>query len=75
MISKLVYLSGYGQFVWPAFMFTYFSCLILYLKTRNDLKKYEELFFKEFTQTNEIETVSSIYQRDANTLDYFNQQI
>ena len=57
MISKLVYLSGYGQFVWPAFMFTYFSCLILYLKTRNDLKKYEELFFKEFTQTNEIETV------------------
>lgn len=57
MISELVYLSGYGQFVWPAFMFTYFSCLILYLKTRNDLKKYEELFFKEFNQTNEIETV------------------
>ena len=57
MVSELVYLSGYGQFVWPAFVFTYFSCLILYLKTRNDLKKYEELFFKEFTQTNEIETV------------------
>ena len=57
MISELVYLSGYGQFVWPAFMFTYFSCLILYLKTRNDLKKYEELFFKEFNRTNEIETV------------------
>tara|TARA_Y100000590_G_C15227087_1_gene828575 strand:- start:350 stop:568 length:219 start_codon:yes stop_codon:yes gene_type:complete len=57
MVSELVYLSGYGQFVWPAFVFTYFSCLILYLKTRRDLKKYEKLFFKEFNQINEIETV------------------
>ena len=37
------------------------------------LKKIESLSFEEYL--NEIETVSSIYQRDANTLDYFNQQI
>ena len=27
MIQDLFVLNGYGQFVWPAFMFTFLSCL------------------------------------------------
>ena len=41
-------LGGYGQFVWPAFMFTFLSCLILYLKTIKELQKQEKIFLNEF---------------------------
>ena len=44
-------LSGYGQFVWPAFIFTFVSCFFLYLKTKKELKKQEKMFLIEFKQT------------------------
>ena len=37
-------LNGYGQFVWPAFIFTFFICFALYLKTYKEFKKYEKLY-------------------------------
>ncbi len=51
-------LSGYGQFVWPAFIFTFVSCIVLYVKTRNELLKQEKSFSKVFnkTQSTKIET-------------------
>ena len=42
--------GGYGQFVWPAFIFTFVSFFLLYLKTKNELKKQEENFLIEFKQ-------------------------
>ena len=48
MIFQLINLGGYGQFVWPAFIFTFVSCLYLYLKTKNERKVQEKLFFLEF---------------------------
>ena len=45
MNLELFILGGYGQFVWPAFAFTFLNCLVLYLKTRKELKKQEEAFF------------------------------
>ena len=45
MESNLFTLGGYGQFVWPAFIFTFASCLILYLKTKKELQKQEKMFF------------------------------
>ena len=56
MVLKLLILGGYGQFVWPAFIFTFASCLIFYLKTKNELIKQEKMFLNEINQ----EQISSI---------------
>jgi len=50
MSSELLILGGYGQFVWPAFIFTLASCILLYLKTKKELKKQEKLFLIEYKQ-------------------------
>ncbi len=47
-------LDGYGQFVWPAFIFTFVSCFYLYLKTKRELQKQEKLFLNEFKQVQTI---------------------
>ena len=43
-------LGGYGQFVWPAFIFTFVSCFLLYIKTKKELKRHEKMFLIEFNQ-------------------------
>ena len=47
-------LDGYGQFVWPAFFFTFASCFYLYLKTKREFQKQEKLFLNEFEQLQTI---------------------
>ena len=50
MNIEFLTLGGYGQFVWPAFIFTFVSCFSLYLKTKKELNKQEKLFLIEYTQ-------------------------
>ena len=50
MNIELLVLGGYGQFVWPAFIFTFASCFLLYLKTKKELNKQEKMFLIEFKQ-------------------------
>mgnify|MGYP001483620018 CR=1 FL=1 len=50
MISNLIFMSGYGIYVWTSFAITFFVCGILYLKTRKTLKKYEKEFAKEIEE-------------------------
>ena len=50
MSIELLFLGGYGQFVWPAFIFTFVSCFLLYLKTKKDLIRQEKMFLIEFKQ-------------------------
>ena len=50
MNLELLVLGGYGQFVWPAFIFTFVSCFLLYLKTKKELNKQEKLFLLEYKQ-------------------------
>ena len=59
MNLEFLILGGYGQFVWPAFIFTFVSCFALYVKTKKEFKKQEKMFLKEFkqAQTKKIETV------------------
>ena len=59
MNLELLILGGYGQFVWPAFIFTFVSCFALYVKTKKEFQKQEKIFLKEFKQmqTEKIETV------------------
>ena len=50
MNMELLILDGYGQFVWPAFIFTFVSCFLLYIKTKKELKRQEKMFSIEFKQ-------------------------
>ena len=50
MNLELLVLGEYGQFVWPAYIFTFASCIVLYAKTKKELQEYEEMFLKEFKQ-------------------------
>ena len=57
----IVNLGGYGQFVWPAFIFTFISCFFLYLRTKKEFQKQEKMFSNEFKQlrTVKIKVVKS----------------
>ena len=59
MDIELLTFGGYGQFVWPAFIFTFVSCYSLFLRIKNELKKQEKIFLSEFKQlqTAKIKTV------------------
>ena len=48
MHLELLILGGYGQFVWPAFIFTFVSCVVFYKKTKKELQKQEKMFLKEY---------------------------
>ena len=50
MNMELFILDGYGQFVWPAFIFTIVSCFFLYLKTKKEFQKQEKIYLREFKQ-------------------------
>ena len=50
MNMELFILDGYGQFVWPAFIFAIASCFFLYLKTKKEFQKQEKIYLKEFKQ-------------------------
>ena len=45
---ELLTMNGYGQFVWPAFIFTFVSCLYLYLKIRIEFKQQEKIYLLKF---------------------------
>ena len=51
---EILILGGYGQFVWSAFIFTFISCLILYIKTKKELQKQEKMFLNEYKKLNII---------------------
>ena len=50
MNIEFLVLGGYGSFVWPAFIFTFVSCFLLYLKTKKEFKRQEKMFLIEFKQ-------------------------
>tara|TARA_Y100000590_G_C15028785_1_gene754233 strand:- start:288 stop:506 length:219 start_codon:yes stop_codon:yes gene_type:complete len=50
MSIELLTMNGYGQFVWPAFIFTFASCLYLYLKVRIEFKQLEKIYLLEFRE-------------------------
>ena len=50
MIQKIMFMNGYGVFVWFSFAITSVSCAIIYIKTLKTLKKYENEFAKELNK-------------------------
>ena len=54
MNIEFLILGGYGKFVWPAFIFTFFSFSFLYIKTKREMQKLEKMFLVEFQQVKAI---------------------
>ena len=65
MNIELLVLNGYGQFVWPAFIFTYISCFFLYLKTKREFQKQEKIYLKIFNQEQTIKVTT--FKKRENT--------
>ena len=47
MINKILFMDGYGFYVWLSFLIVFTFCSMLFYKTRKTLKKYEKEFAKE----------------------------
>ena len=52
MSLNFLILGDYGLYVWPAFIFTFISLFVVYLKTKKELIKCEKNFFSEFEKKN-----------------------
>ena len=48
MISNFITMNGYGVYVWLSFSAVFFSCAVVYFKTKKTLRKYEQEFLTEF---------------------------
>ena len=55
MDLKILFMDGYGIYVWTSFIFTFVVCLYFYLKTKKTLKKLEKDFIKETETLSKIE--------------------
>ena len=47
MITEFIAMNGYGLYVWLSFSIVFISCVVVYLKTKKTLKKYENEFLVE----------------------------
>ena len=65
MNFNLLILGGYGQFVWPSFIFAFGICFYLYLKSKQELQKQEKLFLKEFKQLQSIRIVTNSQKKNS----------
>ena len=66
MDLKFLILGGYGQFVWPAFIFTFVSCFILFVKTKKEFQKQEKIFLQEYGQL-EIKKIITVQKEEITT--------
>ena len=55
MNLEILFMNGYGVYVWSSFIFTFVVCLYFYLKTKKTLKKLEKNFIKETETLSKIE--------------------
>ncbi len=52
MINETLFMSGYGIYVWSAFLFTFVSFLSLYVLTKIQYTKEKNKFVKKFGNLN-----------------------
>ena len=66
MDLEFLILGGYGQFVWPAFIFTFVSCFILFVKTKKEFQKQEKIFLQEYGQL-KIKKIITVQKEEITT--------
>ena len=59
MNLEFFYMSGYGIYVWSAFIFSFIVCFALYLKTKKTLNKVE-IEYKEEVKKLSAEQVETL---------------
>ena len=64
MNLSLFIIDGYNQFIWLAFISTFLICLVLYMKTINELKKFEKEFTEKY-KYNEFIKVKAARREEA----------
>ena len=47
MILSFISMNGHGFYVWLSFGVVFISCVVVFLKTKKPLKKYEQEFSVE----------------------------
>ena len=52
MMNEILFMNGYGLYVWPAFIFTLFNFLILYKVTSRQLIKEKAKFTRKYESLN-----------------------
>ena len=62
---EILYLDGYGIYVWPAYIFTILSFSILYYSIKLQLEKERKLFIENFDLLN-AEKIKLAYQNSTN---------
>tara|TARA_B100000524_G_scaffold345753_1_gene244863 strand:- start:274 stop:504 length:231 start_codon:yes stop_codon:yes gene_type:complete len=62
MNINIFLMSGYGLYVWSAFIFAFLICLYLFLKTKKSLNKLEK-DYKEEVKKLSIEKVETLNTR------------
>lgn len=50
MFINILFFDGYAAFILPAFIFTFASFLTLYVITKKELNKQENIYLREFKQ-------------------------
>ncbi|MFL2882828.1 MAG: hypothetical protein ACJZ69_00915 [Pelagibacteraceae bacterium] len=55
MITNFISMNGDGLFVWLSFGVTIFACLVVYIKTKKTLNKYEKEFVEEIEKLSVVE--------------------
>lgn len=48
MFLEYLNFNGYGQFVWPAFFFSFVTFYVLYYKSKKELQIQEKKYLNEF---------------------------
>tara|TARA_Y100000996_G_C22421005_1_gene601442 strand:+ start:32 stop:259 length:228 start_codon:yes stop_codon:yes gene_type:complete len=56
MINEILFMNGYGQYVWSAFLFTLLSFVSLFLITKLQLVKEQKKFIAKFGLLNSQKT-------------------
>ena len=63
MISELIYMNGYGLYVWSAFIFTTISFVSLYYVTKLNLLREQSRFVSKFGSLDSEQTKVAITQK------------
>ena len=63
MINEILFMNGYGAYVWSAFIFTCLSFISLYVVTKNQYVKEKNKFIAKFGNLNAERAASAKLQR------------
>ena len=63
MIAEIIYMNGYGIFVWSSFAFTFLGFISLYLVIKNQYEKEKNKFIVKFGNLNSERAASARLQR------------